>query len=92
MGLFDSIANGIGDKIFNKSGDHKDLYCEKCKEFTDHVSISHADSLKEDFKPNQTTKKVTLEVIGKIGDINPLPNLLLGRPFKCSKCGETRKD
>ena len=40
------IEKQFVDRAFNLSGQHKDFYCETCRRITDHVSISHAASMK----------------------------------------------
>ncbi|MEJ7618106.1 MAG: hypothetical protein WKF30_14350 [Pyrinomonadaceae bacterium] len=91
MGFWNAVGNifekQFVDRALNLSGQHKDLYCEKCGRITDHVSISHAVSLTRAHGSTSRTMRLFSRVVGKISDLNPAENLLLGRPYQCGKCG-----
>ena len=92
MSFWDSVTKLIEkqlvDRAFNLSGQHKDLYCERCKRITDHVSVSHAASLARINRQQSVPLRMFSHVVGKLSDLNPAENMLVGRPFRCGKCGE----
>jgi hypothetical protein len=91
MGFWDSVTRIIEkqfvDRAFNLSGQHKDFYCETCRRITDHVSISHAASLKRATEPDSRPVRALTHVLGKLSDLNPAENILRGRPYRCGTCG-----
>ncbi|MEJ7616422.1 MAG: hypothetical protein WKF30_05500 [Pyrinomonadaceae bacterium] len=91
MGFWNAVGSILEkqfvDRALNLSGQHKDLYCEQCKRITDHVSISHAVSLSRANRDASRGMRLFSRVVGKISDLNPAENLLLGRPYRCGKCG-----
>ena len=91
MSFWDSVTRIIEkqfvDRAFNLSGQHKDIYCEVCRTITDHVSISHAASLARRNRRQPRSLRMFSHVVGKLSDLNPAENLLVGRPFRCGKCG-----
>lgn len=91
MGFWNAVGNifekQFVDRALNLSGQHKDLYCERCKHITDHVSVSHAVSLARANGGASRGMRLFSRVVGKISDLNPAENLLLGRPYRCGKCG-----
>ena len=84
MGLLDEVGKEIVGRVVNRTGEHKDLYCQRCRGFTDHISISHA-RFKEDLFKSRP-RKALIWLVGKLNDVNPVANLL-GRPYKCTRCG-----
>ncbi len=92
MSFWDSVTKLIEkqlvDRAFNLSGQHKDLYCEKCQRITDHVSVSHAASLARTNRQQSVGIRMFSHVVGKLSDLNPAENMLIGRPYRCGKCGE----
>jgi hypothetical protein len=89
VGVLDEVGKELLSRIVNRTGEHKDLYCQRCKGFTDHISISHA-RFKGDLFVS-TPEKAFVWLTGKLNDVNPIANLL-GRPHKCSKCGHETLD
>lgn len=83
MGALDEIAKELLGRVLNRTGEHRDLFCKRCKSFTDHISISHARFQEDLFKSRP--EKAFIWVTGKLNDLNPITNML-GRPFKCTKC------
>lgn len=81
----------IFDLVINRPGQHKDLYCRRCKCVTRHVSISHVEYFCEliDWSGNSLNAFVLL-VFGKINDLNPVSNLTMGRPHRCMRCSNVR--
>lgn len=96
MGFWDSVTKIIEkqfvDRAFNLSGQHKDFYCESCQRITDHVSISHAASLARLNRREPVTFRAFSHVLGKLSDLNPAENILVGRPYRCGACGRETKD
>jgi hypothetical protein len=89
MGALDEVAKELLGRVLNRTGEHRDLYCKRCKSFTDHISISHARFQEDLFKSR--SEKAILWMAGKLNDLNPITNLL-GRPFKCTKCENEKFD
>jgi hypothetical protein len=89
MGVLDEAAREIISRVVNRTGEHKDLYCARCHGFTDHVSISHARYVGDLFEFKAA--RAFVWITGKLNDVNPVTNLL-GRPFKCTKCGDEMLD
>jgi hypothetical protein len=91
MSFWDSVTRIIEkqfvDRAFNLSGQHKDFYCETCRRITDHVSISHAASLKRADGRGSRPLRIFEHVVGKLSDLNPAENILVGRPYRCGGCG-----
>jgi hypothetical protein len=85
--VYGSIIGPVANRAINVSGQHKDLFCKRDNQITDHVSISHYDSLKE---PKGAIGKGFLRTAGAITDFNPVFNIALGRPYKCTKCNRVR--
>jgi len=75
------------DRAFNLSGQHKDFFCETCRRITDHVSISHAASLRRANRLESRGVRVVSHLVGKLSDLNPAENMLVGRPYRCGGCG-----
>jgi hypothetical protein len=96
MGFWDSMTNILEkqfvDRALNLSGQHRDFYCEHCRRITDHISISHAASLARVNRHEPGTMRLVSRVVGKLNDLNPVQNLLLGRPYRCGACGRERLD
>ena len=96
MGFWDSVAKIVEkqfvDRAFNLSGQHKDFYCEGCQCITDHVSISHAASLIRANREESRGVRVLSRIVGKLSDLNPAENILIGRPYRCGKCGREVRD
>jgi ribosomal protein L44E len=84
MGVLDEVTKELLGRVLNRTGEHKDLYCPQCEGFTNHISVSHA-RYKGDFFRSRP-EKTLVWIAGKLNDINPITNLL-GRPYKCTKCG-----
>ena len=89
MGLLDETGKELISRLVNRTGEHKDLYCKRCRSFTSHVSISHARFEEDLFKSRP--ERVFYWLTGKLNDINPIVNLI-GRPYKCAKCGNEKLD
>ena len=89
MGALDEVAKELLGRVLNRTGEHRDLYCKRCKSFTDHISISHARFQEDLFRSR--LEKAILWMAGKLNDLNPITNLL-GRPFKCTKCENEKFD
>lgn len=93
MSFWDSVAKifekQFVDRALNLSGQHKDIYCESCRRVTDHVSISHAANLLRANRGSSGGIRLFSRVVGKISDLNPAENILIGRPFRCGACGVT---
>lgn len=91
MGFWDSVAKifekQFVDRALNLSGQHKDLYCETCHRITDHVSISHSAALIQANQQASRGLRLFSRVVGKISDLNPAENILIGRPYRCGSCG-----
>ena len=91
MGFWESVAGIIErqfvDRAFNLSGQHKDIYCESCRRITDHVSISHARSLKRADRKGSRSLRLLSHLVGRLNDLNPAENILIGRPYRCGRCG-----
>ncbi|HVG39464.1 MAG TPA: hypothetical protein VM870_09255 [Pyrinomonadaceae bacterium] len=91
MGFWDSVAKifekQFVDRALNLSGQHKDLYCETCRRITDHVSISHSAALIQANRKSSRPVRLFSRVVGKISDLNPAENILIGRPYRCGSCG-----
>jgi hypothetical protein len=91
MGFWDSVTGVIEkqfvNRAFNLSGQHKDIYCERCRRITDHVSISHAKSLKRRHARGSAGVRVLTHLVGRLNDLNPAENILVGRPYRCGGCG-----
>ena len=96
MSFWDSVTKifekQLVDRALNLSGQHKDIYCEHCRRITDHVSISHAASLLNANRERSAGMRLFSRVVGKISDINPAENILIGRPFRCGACGRETLD
>ncbi len=96
MSFWDSVAKIVEkqfvDRAINLSGQHKDFYCESCQSITDHVSISHAASLGRASKHESRSVRLFSHIIGKLSDLNPAENMLIGRPYRCGKCGRETVD
>ncbi len=75
------------DRAFNLSGQHKDFFCETCRRITDHVSISHAASLRRANRQESRGVRAVSHLVGKLSDLNPAENMLVGRPYRCGGCG-----
>jgi hypothetical protein len=80
------------DRALNLSGQHRDFFCERCGRITDHISISHAGSLARVNRGEPLPMRLVSRVVGKLNDLNPVQNLLLGRPYRCGTCGRERLD
>jgi hypothetical protein len=89
MGALDEVAKELLCRVFNRTGEHRDLYCKRCQGFTDHISISHARFKEELF--TSRPERAFVWLTGKLNDVNPITNLL-GRPYKCTKCGRETLD
>lgn len=63
-------------KLINLTGEKKEIPCEICSKVTIHISVSHA-----------YDKQFPFKFISRLNDLNPVTNLLIGRPFICTKCG-----
>ena len=91
MSFWESLAKifekQFVDRALNLSGQHKDLYCEHCRRITDHVSISHAAALIQANKDASRPMRLFSRVVGKVSDLNPAENILIGRPYRCGECG-----
>lgn len=91
MSFWDSLAKifekQFVDRALNLSGQHKDIYCEHCQRITDHVSVSHAASLLKANRQASSGMRLFSRVVGKISDLNPAENILIGRPYRCGSCG-----
>ena len=85
MGMLDEVAKELLSRVVNRTGEHKDLYCKRCRGFSDHISISHARYNEHLFRSKP--EKTFIWLAGKFNDVNPITNLL-GRPYKCTKCGD----
>lgn len=96
MGFWDSVANLVEKQFVNRalnlSGQHKDIYCETCGQITDHISISHAASLTRSNKHEGRGVRALAHIVGKLSDLNPAENILIGRPYRCGKCGKETLD
>lgn len=96
MSFWDSLTNLIEKQLvnraFNMSGQHKDFYCETCNRITDHISISHAASLRRANPREPLRMRAVFHVVGKLSDLNPAENMLRGRPYRCGQCGEETLD
>ena len=96
MGFWDSVTHILEkqfvDRALNLSGQHRDFYCEHCRRITDHVSVSHAGSLARVNRRAPLPMRLVSRVVGKLNDLNPVQNLLLGRPYRCGTCGRERLD
>ena len=96
MSFWDSLTNLLEkqfvDRALNLSGQHKDFYCENCKQITDHVSISHAASLARVNRHEPRSVRALSHILGKLSDLNPAENMLIGRPYRCGKCGKETLD
>ncbi|MDQ3685610.1 MAG: hypothetical protein M3430_08405 [Acidobacteriota bacterium] len=90
MGFLDEVSKVTVGKLFNWSGERKDMLCARCRKVTRHVSVSHAETLAK--SRNWVTRGV-IRVCGKVmGDLNPVANLFEGRPYRCAKCNVIRYD
>jgi hypothetical protein len=89
VGALEEVVKELLGRVWNRTGEHRDLYCKSCKSFTDHISISHARFKEELFRTRP--EKAFIWVAGKLNDVNPVTNLL-GRPYKCAKCGRELLD
>lgn len=89
MGALEEVMKELLGRVWNRTGEHRDLYCKSCKSFTDHISISHARFKEELFRTRP--EKAFIWVAGKLNDVNPITNLM-GRPYKCAKCGQELLD
>lgn len=91
MSFWDSVTKIVEkqlvDRAFNLSGQHKDLYCERCRRITDHISISHAKSLARASRRRSRGMRVLSHLVGRLNDLNPAENILVGRPYRCGRCG-----
>jgi hypothetical protein len=91
MGFWDSVTGIIErqlvNRAFNLSGQHKDIFCERCRRITDHVSISHARSLQRRHRRSSRRMRVLSHLVGRLNDLNPAENILVGRPYRCGGCG-----
>jgi hypothetical protein len=54
VGLLDSIVGKAADltshRLFNRSGEARDLLCRRCEKVTPHVSVSHAEATEAYFE------------------------------------------
>ncbi len=90
MGFLDELAKITLSKLFNWSGEPKELLCDDCRKVIKHVSVSHTETLD---KPRGWAAQGAMRVFGKIGgDLNPASNLFYGRPFRCTGCNAIRYD
>ena len=80
------------DRALNLSGQHRDLFCEHCRKITDHISISHASSLRRSNRNQPGGLRVLAHLVGKLSDLNPAQNILVGRPYRCGACGRETLD
>lgn len=74
------IPQEILNKILNIGGVKRDLYCSRCKKYTEHVQVSYAD----------TDSSLSIKIMGRFADIVPLMPTLSGNPFACKSCGKIR--
>jgi hypothetical protein len=74
--LFKDLANNI----VNLGGVERKLYCSKCKDYTDHISVSYAERHKPNFG----------KILMRINDLNPLMTISAGNPYICLKCKRQR--
>ncbi len=96
MSFWDSVTRLIEkqlvDRALNLSGQRKDLYCERCQSITNHVSISHAASVARTNRHDTVGFRMLSHIVGKLSDLNPAENMLMGRPYRCGKCGKVVTD
>ena len=68
-----------------EAGFQFEFFCERCGRITDHISISHAGSLARVNRREPLPMRLVSRVVGKLNDLNPVQNLLLGRPYRCGR-------
>ena len=78
------ILKVLVNKFINLGGVEKNLKCKHCAEFTDHVSISFANSVDKD--------DIIGRVAGRINDLIPFVPLIVGNVYECTKCAMLKYD
>jgi hypothetical protein len=82
--LSGTILGGVGNRLINVSGQHKDLFCANENKVTDHVSVSWAEVGRDAGDPVDWTAS-------KVMDVLPPVNVI-AKPYRCTSCNSFRYD
>jgi hypothetical protein len=77
-----SVPTELLNKLINLGGLKKTLHCDKCKDYTEHVSISISETAPKD--------KTFEKILGRFLDNFPGMPLMAGNPFACMKCKKVK--
>jgi hypothetical protein len=89
------LVDSLKKNLTNTSAVCEKRYCYGCKQITEHVSVGWADAAEQSQKQNNRPEfnglmKGMIQLGGMMNDINPLVTPILGRPFKCGRCGRVQ--